>query len=308
METRTTFEATGRLATGALLALALAGSAAGQATSRVSVDSGGAEGDGESSGVSLSADGRYAAFYSNASDLVAGDTNGVRDVFVLDRQSGTVERVSVATGGAQGDGYSAAPSISADGRYVAFVGTDGLDGGSPFTPGHVFVRDRRDKKTVRASLASNEAQANAACDWGSISGDGRFVAFSSTATNLGAASGAHPNIFLRDVVGGTTTWVSRGVKGAAPDGTSSMPYVSADGRYVSFTSWASNLVPGDTGGFADVFRWDRTRRETRMMSRGNGSSRAFGLSSEGRVVFESESSNLVEGDTNGAADIFLASP
>ena len=277
-------------------------------TQCVSLNLAGAPGTGPAGYPVVSADGRYVAFQSEAQDLVLDCKAGCSQVYVRDLANQKTECVSVVPSGAVGKTWSAWPSLSADGRYVAFVGTDGLDGGSPFAPGHVFVRDRRDKKTVRASLASNEAQADAACDWGSISGDGRFVAFSSTAANLGAASGTHPNIFLRDMVGGTTTWVSRGVKGAAPDGTSSMPYVSADGRYVSFTSWASNLVPGDTGGFADVFRWDRTRRETRAMSRGNGSSRAFGLSSEGRVVFESESSDLVEGDTNGAADIFLASP
>ena len=131
------------VSSGALLLVAWTAPAAGQVTSRVSVGSGGAQGNGISEVPSISADGRYIAFQSDASNLVGGDTNSTWDVFVHDRQSGTTERVSLATGGTQGNGGSNSSSISADGRFVTFwsSATNLVSGDTNDVP-DIFVRDR----------------------------------------------------------------------------------------------------------------------------------------------------------------------
>src|SRR6266404_1974226 len=136
-------------------------SAGAQTTERVSVTSGGTEGNGASLGSALSADGRFVAFDSAATDLVAGDTNGVSDVFVHDRQTGTTERVSVASGGSQGNGFSAGPVLSADGRLVALHSTaTNLVARDTNGATDVFVHDRQTGTTERASVASGGTQGN----------------------------------------------------------------------------------------------------------------------------------------------------
>ena len=152
---------------------------------RVSVASSGVQGNGRSCCPSISADGRFVAFASEASNLVPGDTNGAWDVFVYDRQTGEITRVSVASDGAQGNGDSGGPAISADGRFVAFYSS-----ASNLVPGDtngvedVFVHDRLTGQTTRVSVASDGAQGNDLSWQPSISADGRFVAFASRASNL----------------------------------------------------------------------------------------------------------------------------
>ncbi|MGH2537890.1 MAG: TolB family protein, partial [Candidatus Promineifilaceae bacterium] len=150
----------------------------GGQTSLVSIASDGTQGNYDSGLSSVSADGRYVAFTSGASNLVAGDTNGLFDVFVHDRDSGQTSRVSVASDGAEGNGVSDWPSISADGRYVAFqslasnlVGDD--------TNGYldVFIHDRDSGQTSRVSVAWDGDEGNGDSWEPSISADGRYVAF-----------------------------------------------------------------------------------------------------------------------------------
>ena len=280
----------------------------------VSLDLQGEPGQGNAGYPAISADGRFVAFQSDAPGMVPGPASEGFQVYVHELATQKTECVSVVASGAPAATWSSWPAISGDGRFVAFVSSAGLDGGGAFPSGHVFVRDRSNGTTVRASRNSAGAEADGTCDWASISRDGRFVAFPSTARNLGSPKSTHSNVFLRDLTQGTTKWVSHGRDGVVPDGASSMPYVSPDGRWVAYTSWASNLLPNDAAGVADVFRWDRERDETRIVSAdaqggsGNGSSRGFGLSSAGQVVFESLSSDLVSGDANEVADIFLADP
>jgi Tol biopolymer transport system component len=169
-------------------------------TTRVSVASNGAQGNGDSFSSSISADGRYVAFHSIASNLVSGDTNGAWDVFVHDRQSGQTTRVSAASNGAQGNGDSESPSISADGRYVAFSSdASNLVSGDTNGAWDVFVHDRQSGQTTRVSAASNGAQGNGDSESPSISADGRYVAFSSDASNLvsGDTNGAW-DVFVHD--------------------------------------------------------------------------------------------------------------
>src|SRR5437016_7692670 len=300
-------------------------SADAQTTERVSVASGGTEGNGASLSSALSADGRFVAFDSDASDLVAGDTNGVSDVFVHDRQTGTIERVSVASGGAQGNGSSGLigfafpPALSADGRFVAFhSAATNLVTGDTNGAADVFVHDRQTGTTERVSVASGGTQSNAASLGSALSADGRFVAFQSDATNLvaGDTNGA-TDVFVRDRQTGMTERVSVASDGTQANNVSSSPALSADGRFVAFQSDATNLVAGDTNGATDVFVHDRQTGATERVSvasgggtQGNRNSGGFfafpALSADGRLVaFQSAATNLVADDTNGATDVFV---
>jgi Tol biopolymer transport system component len=168
-----------------LAAILVAAPAAAASTTRVSVKSNGTEGNGNSGSPSISRTGRYVAFVSAASNLVAGDTNARDDVFVRDRSTGKTKRVSVKSDGKQGNGDSEDPSISADGRFVAFEsGASNLVAGDTNDAFDVFVRDRVGRKTTRVSVKSNGKQANGTSFNPSISADGRYVAFWSGASNL----------------------------------------------------------------------------------------------------------------------------
>src|SRR5438132_452517 len=187
-------------------------SAGAQTTERVSVTSGGTEGNGASLGSALSADGRFVAFDSAATDLVAGDTNGATDVFVHDRQTGTTERVSVASGGTQANNISSYPALSADGRFVAFQSdATNLVAGDTNGATDVFVHDRQTGATERVSVASGGGTQGNRNSGGffafpALSVDGRLVAFHSTATNLvsGDANGAY-DVFVHELTVSTTT-------------------------------------------------------------------------------------------------------
>ena len=284
-------------------------------TIRVSVASDGTEGNEHSRHPAVSSDGRFTAFESSASNLTAGDSNGVSDVFVHDRQTGETTRVSVATGGAQGNYVSECPSISSDGRYVAFVSfatnfasddTNGI--------GDVFVHDRLTGETIRVSEASDGTPGNGTSDFANISLDGRYVAFISMSSNLvsGDTNGV-ADVFVHDRQMGTTTRVSVSSSGTQGNGwIYGWPTLSSDGRYVAFASLSSNLVAGDTNGVADVFVHDRQTGTTTRVSvsssgiQGNDSSGSAFLSPGGRyVAFRSTASNLVDGDSNGIMDVFV---
>ena len=284
-------------------------------TERVSVDSGGLQANGSSLYPAISADGRYVAFESDASNLVAGDANMARDIFVHDRVSGATERVSIATGGAEAFDWSARAALSADGRYVAFASlASNLVAGDTFDSWDVFVRDRVAGTTEFVSVNSGGTKGNA--DSGdpyfnfrcvSISSDGRFVAFSSWAANLVTGdTDATIDAFVRDRTAGTTERVSVSTGGGEADGPSTSPAISGDGRYVAFEGPATNLVAGDTNGQGDVFLRDRLAGTTERMSvsssggEANQGAGGSSISSDGRfVAFESNASNLVPGDTNG---------
>ncbi len=226
-------------------------------TERVSVSSTGVDGNGDSQAPAISADGRYVAFYSIASNLVPGDNNAKLDVFVRDRQSHSTSMVSLSSTGVSGNGHSSWPSISDSGRFVVFTSE-----ASTLVPGDVngfwdvFVRDLRLGTTECVSTSSNGAPANGSCFGSSISADGRFIAFASGATNLVPAV-TSGGIFVSDRTAGTLAFTSTGTNGGMPNGTSQFPSVSTSGRYVVFTSIASNLVQGDTNVVEDTFLRDR---------------------------------------------------
>lgn len=232
--------------------------------------------------------------------------------------------VSVAADGrpAMLGGHSVA--ISADGRLVAF-----LSPSSDLVPGDtnglsdVFVRDLDTGAVRRVSVSSGGAEANGPSQPPAISGDGRYVAFVSEATNLVRGDtnrcppffnlpGSCPDVFVHDLLTGRTTRVSVGPHGRQSDGESIYVALSWDGRYVAFASRAANLVPGDTNGTLDVFRHDTARGVTERVSVGsageqaNGPSRAPSISGDGSlVVFRTAASNLVPGDANQVQDVVL---
>lgn len=288
-------------------------------TERVNVASDGTEADNDVNFFALpaiSADGRFVAFSTPATNLVPGDTNNVYDVFVRDRLASTTERVSVGPGGVQATGSSQWQSISADGRFVAFqssapnlvAGAAGLQ---------IFVHDRQTGKTEVVSTTGDGTPGNAASygSYGpSVSADGRFVVFASYATNL--ASGDTNNdfdVFIHDRQTGTTERVSTTPAGASGNGASLFPTISADGNFVAFTSAAMDLGPTDTNLTFDNYVWERSTRTMERASvaydaseANNASANTPVLSGDGRfVAFQSMATNLVPADGNATSDIFV---
>jgi len=286
-------------------------------TGRANVSSAGKEAKSWSGYPSISGNGRWVAFETASRKLVKGDTNGEADVFVNDRTTGKTERISVSSARKQANDWSGYASISRNGRFVAFTSVasnlveDDTNGKED-----VFVRDRETGTTERVSVSSAGHQGNAGSGYSSMSADGRFVAFASAASNLvdGDTNGRN-DLFVHDRTTRTTTRISVSSEGEQADDDSdgvTPTAMSADGRLVTFTSWATNLVEGDTNGVADVFVHDRTTGLTRRVSvstaavQGDMGSTTSALSADGRfVAFQSSASNLVSGDTNGRADVFV---
>ncbi len=281
---------------------------------RVSVSSAGTEGAGTSSSPCISADGRFVGFESFAADLVPGDTNWNLDVFVFDTQTDSLERVSVSSGGIEGDGYSSNCSISGNGRYVAFESSAGnLVPGDTNGQADVFVFDRTSATIDRVSVADGGGQGNSASLKPSISADGRYVAFESSASNLVSGdTNGKTDVFVFDRTTATIDRVSVADDGGQGLSLSGAPSICADGRYVAFQSYASNLVPGDTNNAYDIFVRDRLERKLDRISMGHDGAEADdasflpSISTDGRsVAFESMAPNLVPADGNGFQDIFL---
>jgi Tol biopolymer transport system component len=283
-------------------------------TRLISISSHGKQGTGSSHGAAISADGRYVAFESGDNTLVAHDTNGVSDIFVRDRSTGTTRRASVRSQGGQVNGFSSFPSISANGRLVAFVSVAKNLTGDKFGRPQVFVHDRLTGTTRRASVSSSRAPAFA--EQGVISANGRFVAFASTATNLaGTDTNGKSDVFVHDRKTGKTRRVSVTSNGAQMNRASVDPAISEDGRLVAFDS-SRNV--GFLVGPYHVFVRDRQAGTTRLMDvrpdgsaspQGTGAPGAPALSLDGRfVAFGSLDDKLVRGNDNGAGDIFVRGP
>jgi Tol biopolymer transport system component len=264
----------------------------------------------------ISGDGRYVAFATASSNLVPDDTNGYGDVFVFDRDAGTTELVSSTASGVQGDRYSVHPSISNDGRYVAF--------GSLATTFHpadvnglldVFVKDRVTGALVLVSARPDGLPSNGNSDYPAISGDGNYVAFQSVSTDLGPPDQTFfitNDVFVRDLLSSTTSVIDRTVLGGPPTGQAEYPRISFDGRFVVFESASTDLVIGDTNGANDVFLHDRERGQTLRVNLTNSDLQTGGfsgrpaVSDDGRrVAFISTGSDLAPDDTNGVFDAFV---
>jgi uncharacterized repeat protein (TIGR01451 family) len=305
-------------------------------TERVSVDSHGREKVADSGGTldvnfgrpAMSGDGRFVAFASTAPNLVNRDTNNTEDVFVHDRQTGTTERISVTAEGRETFAGGFLPAISGDGRFVAFLSTsDELVPGDTNGQSDVFVHDRLTGTIEIVSVSSAEELGNGASGGAAFSFDGRFVAFSSGASNLvpgdtnvcmdsGFPIECH-DVFVRDRLAGTTERIS--VNSEEEQGTGGrdgafFPAISADGRFVAFMAQFSNLVPGDTNNELDIFVRDRLLGTTERVSVSSTGEEGTGgfqtgrpdISDDGRfVAFDSDFVNLVPGDTNEDSDVFV---
>ncbi len=290
--------------------------------SRRSATDGGTAANGSSLNPVISGDGRYVAFDTFAGNLSTADDNVAKDVFVRDLQARTttlVSRESASQGGAGGDGNSFAASISANGRVVAFASTaDNLSTAAiPFRT-DVFARDLGAATTTFVSRASGPAGAGGegSSDEPVISADGRHVVFESDADNLSADSDdTFQNVFVRDLAADLITVVSRadGAAGAAGNDRASRPAISADGRYVAFTSGADNLSSADNNAHNNVFVRDLAATTTKLVSRAAGQTGAGGdafsddpvISVDGRyVAFVSEADNLAGDDTENFEDVF----
>jgi hypothetical protein len=258
-------------------------------------------------GVAISATGRFVAFGSAASNLVRNDTNRATDVFVRDRTRGTTRRVSVTSLERQFRARSYAPSISADGRMVAF--TSGLIE-------QIYVRDRASGVTRRVSIAPNGEWGNDSSRQPAISADGRFIAFSSGAWNLVRgpdATGSNADIFIRNLVAGWTRMVSvdsdeKQLIERCSDGGKFSPVIDEDGSHVAFTLYQGF---GDVCGVDHVFLRNRAAGLTRRIDvapigEPDGSSGADAISADGNLVlFHSAATNLVAHDGNDKVDLFL---
>ncbi len=228
-------------------------------TERVSVDPNGMQSNGGSYALSISADGRYVVFDSDATNLVPNDTNHRTDVFIRDRLVSTTERMSISSTWAQGLGDSGSPSISPNGRYIVFTSSaSNLVTNDTNASWDVFIRDRHANTTERVSVATGGGQANGGGQDGSMSSDARYIAFSSGSTNLIPGDDHGGDIFVHDRLNGTTERVSVTTGGSTTStGYSDVPSISPDARYVVFRSSCVDLVPGDTNGYEDVFLHDR---------------------------------------------------
>lgn len=284
-------------------------------TTRLSVAANGAEGNGDSLSTEISANGRYLVFNSSATNLVVGDTNNVTDLFIYDRLSGKLERV-LTSGGQQMNGGSYPTDISADGRFIGFASeANNLVPNDTNNSPDAFILDRSSGKIERVSIATDGTEAQSGTYYYSLlSDDGRYVAFFSDSSNLVADdTNGVMDVFVRDRQKNTTTRISVDANGQEGNGDSYFPKFSSDGRFITFSSDAENLVPGDTNKHTDVFLYDQIAQQISLISHSydgkpaNGSSSYSHISADGRFIsYNSNAGNLVVGDKNGTIyDAFI---
>ncbi len=283
-------------------------------TERASLSASAGQGSGDSDQVSISGDGRYVAFRSAATNLIVGDTNGVTDVFVRDRWTGLVERISVSSLGVEATAESMEPNISYDGRFVVFA-SEANDLALDIPSGSskdIFVRDRIQRTTRTVTMSAAGGASNGDCHRPRVSSDGRYVTFEGSPSNLIAAGTTNYQVFRRDMTAATVL-VSVNLSGSAGAGFSWNGGVSGDGRFVVFVSNVANLVTPDTNGNTDAFVRDVTLGLTRLVTVSSagvqGTGAAFinsSISRDGRwVAYASSAPNLAPGEFGASYDIFV---
>jgi Tol biopolymer transport system component len=282
-------------------------------TARLSVNADGEEGNHNSWASAISADGTLVVFVSLADNLLpTGDDNGASDIFLYNRQTRQLTRVSQGLESQMANGDSFNPVISADGRFIAFSSlASNLVAGDNNEVADIFVYDRESAVIERVSQGLNGQEGNGASRTPAISGDGRYVVFRSLAANLVAGdTNDKSDIFLYDRQSGAVERVSVSSTGEQANGDSQSPAISANGRFIAYSSLASNLVAADTNNFEDLFIYDRdsavTQRVTAAGQQGNNHSYGASLSADGRyLAFLSHADNLVADDSNNKSDVFI---
>ncbi len=281
----------------------------------ISIDknSSGVDGNAFSADPAINVDGSVVAFRSYSSNLVAGDTNNMEDVFLKYVATGNVRRISTDSQGLNANGYSARPSIDNSGTKIAFMSNaNNLVANDTNSFVDIFLKDTVTDETQLISTALAGA-ANGSSSNPKISSDGTKVVFQSDASNLvDGDTNETSDIFVKDLVTGVVSLVSKSVNGLQGNGFSADAAISGDGNKVVFTSLANNLVPGDNNGAFDIFVKDLVSGEIVRVSKSangiesNGGSGDPSINFNGtKVVFSSSSSNLVTGDVNGKQDVFL---
>jgi len=288
-------------------------------TERISVNSQGEPAlSAPSFGGEVTPDGRYVAFVSAAGNLDPLDSDINYDIFVRDRDTDTTEMVSLKASGEETPFMTLGPSISADGRFVAFDANDELTPDDTNRAADVFVRDRQENTTTLLSIRTDGSGGR----WGGvgpdITSDGRFVLFQSNSKLVKADTNSASDAYLRDLETGRTRLVSRTWRKRAGNAASLPNDISDEGRYILFISRATNIVPGDTNDEFDHFVYDRTGKTVVRVNVNNRGKQARGdksfnlqasISDDGAwVAFESSARNLVPDDTNNSYDIFLRGP
>ena len=265
-------------------------------TVRVSLSATGKQGNGRSQWGSISGDGRFVAFESRSTNLAPGDRDTGWDVFVRDVKRNTTTLVSIQPGGRHG---GRAPSISADGRTVAFEGATAETG----TTGELFVRNLTTRTTERVPAPEVDGHAYGSGYGPSLSGDGRQVAFTSGSDFTDPIPRGGSDVFVRNLETHETEWVSTSPQPRQTQGYSATAKISANGRFVAFVSGA-DLVAGNPNGGGGLFRRDLENHTTERIG-DDGFSLA--ISANGRfVAFGSYRTHLVPGDTNEAQDVFVS--
>jgi Tol biopolymer transport system component len=284
-------------------------------TTMVSVSSEGAPANGRSWLADISGDGRYVGFASHSATLVIPDNNKIkRDPFVHDRVTGATIYVDVDETGENVWSGGSHPVLSADGRYVAFRSrSKELLPGDTNNEFDIFVYDQVSGEMRRVSVSSSGVEGKFESQNADISADGRYVVFDTLSPLVAGDTNGKLDVFLHDRETGETTRISVDSAGNQGNQNSIKPRISADGRYVTFLSSASNLVANDKNGAQDVFIHDRETGQTMRVSEAADGTEAKGLSqspaisADGRfVAFVSKANNLVSGDTNGKFDIFVS--
>ncbi len=275
---------------------------------------GGQGGNGRSGDPAMSGNGRFVVWESDADNLVDGDTNSKTDVFLYDRTTDGITRVSVSSNGRQANRSSFDPDISANGAFIVFESAaSNLARKDTNRLQDIFIHNRLTGATARVSVNSRERQANGASANPVVSSSGQFVAFESRARNLAKADGdKDPDVYLRDRKKGKTIQVSLTNSGRQPIGWSGDPTISDSGRYIAFKSSAYNLVRRDRNKQRDAFVRDRVAGKTTRVSLTVAGKQAWGgasddpsISGDGRfVTFESGALNMYDNDTNGEDDLF----
>jgi|GEM_PF-2746661 len=275
----------------------------------------------KSSSPYISANGNYIVYESSADNLVAKDVNKNQDIFLYDRETGQTELISVNSKNEQANGYSQTPSVSDDGRFVVFESSaTNLVPGDDNEKSDIFIRDRKIGETRMISISSNGSPANNDSSGIWISPSGEIInGYDKFSVSLQTIQGDGTfgeyelgEVAINNFETNTSEIISKNPQGIYANRDSVSPAISKDGRFVVFASEANNLVEDDTNLAWDIFLWDSQTRIIQRIIMGkdgiqpNGHSLSTDISVDGKyIVFSSTASNLIDQDSNAVRDVFI---